>query len=123
MSENDLSNDDEDLLRMVKQIDPHYSLSDAVKKKLRQKLRDPSNSMVVNKYTTRATLNDKLQVQENQMLFEKLDSLQNQLMDLKKTSSIVSEGRLDMGAYFRWNFRFDSSDNLFKFLLNIFDDF
>jgi len=41
MSENDLSNDDEDLLRMVKQIDPHYSLSDAVKKKLRQKLRDP----------------------------------------------------------------------------------
>jgi hypothetical protein len=44
----------------------------AVKKKLRQKLRDPSSSMVFKKYTTRATLNNQLQVQENQMLFEKL---------------------------------------------------
>ncbi len=84
MSENDLSNDDEDLLRMVKQIDPHYTLSDSVKKKLRQKLIEPNSSIVVSKYTTRATLKDKLQVQEHQMLFEKLDALQNQLVDLKK---------------------------------------
>jgi len=116
-----MANNDEDLLRIVKEIDPSYSLSEAVKRKLKDRLSEQNRgSMVVGKYNTRGTIKE----QDQHRLLEqsdygirlekKFDSLESDFIELKK-SSIASEGRVDMGAFFKWNFRLDASNNVFYF--------
>ena len=116
---NMLANNDEDLLRMVKEIDPSYSLSEEVKRKLKDRLSEQNRgSMVVGKYNTRGTIKDQIQQRlleksdYEERLEKKFDLLENDFIELKK-SSIASEGRIDMGAFFKWDFRLDASEYFF----------
>ncbi len=111
---------DEDLLRMVKEIDPSFSLSEAVKRKLKEKLVSEQNRglTVIGKYNTRGTIKDQIQQRlleksdYEERLEKKFDLLENDFIELKK-SSIASEGRIDMGAFFKWDFRLDASEYFF----------